>query len=432
MVNGHVLTQDGWYPLRYLRPGSPGPYWPGDVLNGYVVVAPGRWLVLPSQQLPPPGFRQLPGSGSGNPAETTPEFGASQRRRISGKRLVARVSAGVGLLLAVVIGVVVVATPASAVEATVDRVVDGDTVDVVIEGKTTRVRLLNVDTPETVDPDEPVECLGSEATAFTESLLAPGQSITLEFDQERTDRYDRTLAHVILPDGRNVAAEIARQGLGVPVVYGANDERIGTIESALDEAAEAQRGYFDPNVECTMAHQVEVAEQHIATAAAVNEGASAAEAAAASAALLAVSEAKAQIQTLLSQVGKTADKTVAAYIAVGRASALASIESQLEAISVRQADVATVATQRQADEAAAAEAARIAAEQEAAQRAAEEAARKAAERPKPSPSTGGGSSNNGGGGGSSSNGGGGGSSNPYPGYTGPRCYEPGGKVWHPC
>ncbi|MCK5890494.1 thermonuclease family protein [Aeromicrobium sp.] len=422
VVNGHVLTQDGWYPLRYLQPGARGPYWPGDVLNGQVVVAPGRWVVLPSQQLPPPGFQDWADGGARNPAKASRGFNPERGRGFSSKRLAARVGVGAGLLLAVALGVVFVASPASAVEATVDRVVDGDTVDVVIDGTVTRVRLLNVDTPETVKPDAPVECLGPEATAYTESLLAPGQPVTLEFDQERTDQYDRTLAHVILPDGRNVAAEIARQGLGVPVVFGPNDERIATIENALKDAAEAQRGYFDPSIQCTLAHQVQAAEQQVAAAAAVNEGTSAADAAAAAAALLAISEAKTQIQALLSQAGTSSEKTITAYVAAGQSGVLAALEAQLEAISVRQSDVAVVATQRQAEEAAAAEAARVAAAQEAAQRAAEEAARKAAEKPKPRSS--------GGSGGSSSNGGG--STNPYPGYTGPRCYEPGGKVWHPC
>lgn len=64
--------------------------------------------------------------------------------------------------------------------AVVDRVVDGDTVDVRFDGRLERVRLLNVDTPETVDPDRPVECLGEEATEFLTELLPPGTEVTLE------------------------------------------------------------------------------------------------------------------------------------------------------------------------------------------------------------------------------------------------------------
>ena len=56
----------------------------------------------------------------------------------------------------------------------VERVVDGDTVDVRLNGAVTRVRLLNVDTPETVDPNRPVQCLGPEASAFLASTLPAG------------------------------------------------------------------------------------------------------------------------------------------------------------------------------------------------------------------------------------------------------------------
>ena len=51
-------------------------------------------------------------------------------------------------------------------------------------------------------------------TALLEELLPPGTVVGLEYDQERTDRYDRTLAGVFLEDGTLVNAEIARQGLG--------------------------------------------------------------------------------------------------------------------------------------------------------------------------------------------------------------------------
>ena len=103
-------------------------------------------------------------------------------------------------------------------QGVVQRVVDGDTVDVSVGGTTTRIRLLNVDTPETVDPNEPVQCLGPEATEFLKSVLPAGTAVRLEYNEERTDRYDRTLAAVFTPDGKLVNAEIARQGLGAPLV----------------------------------------------------------------------------------------------------------------------------------------------------------------------------------------------------------------------
>lgn len=90
------------------------------------------------------------------------------------------------------------------------RVVDGDTL--VLDGDE-RVRLIGVNTPETKDPRRPVEYFGKEASAFTRRL-AEGKRARLAYDQERTDRYGRTLAYVYLEDGTFLNAEIIRQGYG--------------------------------------------------------------------------------------------------------------------------------------------------------------------------------------------------------------------------
>jgi endonuclease YncB( thermonuclease family) len=80
----------------------------------------------------------------------------------------------------------------------VQRVVDGDTVEVrpEVEG-TEDVRLLGVDTPETVDPNEDVEPFGPQASAFTKQRLE-GERVTLVFDEERVDSSGRALAFVRL------------------------------------------------------------------------------------------------------------------------------------------------------------------------------------------------------------------------------------------
>ncbi len=86
--------------------------------------------------------------------------------------------------------------------ATVTEVVDGDTVVVAFPGgRSETVRLLGVDTPETVDPDEPVECYGPEASAFTHARL-DGRQVRLEKDREERDRYGRLLAYVYVDDVR--------------------------------------------------------------------------------------------------------------------------------------------------------------------------------------------------------------------------------------
>jgi micrococcal nuclease len=94
------------------------------------------------------------------------------------------------------------------------RTVDGDTVQIQYNGKPTTVRLIGVDTPETVHPNKPVEAFGKEATAFTRNLLR-GESVYLRFDGNRTDKYGRLLAYLYrAPDGLFVNLEIVRQGYG--------------------------------------------------------------------------------------------------------------------------------------------------------------------------------------------------------------------------
>ena len=83
--------------------------------------------------------------------------------------------------------------------ATVVDVVDGDTVVVDIAGQQETLRLIGVDTPETVDPDQPPECFGAEASAHTKALLPEGTEVRLTRDVEARDRYDRLLVYVTGP-----------------------------------------------------------------------------------------------------------------------------------------------------------------------------------------------------------------------------------------
>ena len=87
--------------------------------------------------------------------------------------------------------------PASA-GALVTRVVDGDTIEVRLDSKTEDVRLIGVDTPETVKPDTPVQCFGERASHFTKRRLT-GRRVRLVFGVERRDVYGRLLAYVYLP-----------------------------------------------------------------------------------------------------------------------------------------------------------------------------------------------------------------------------------------
>lgn len=100
-------------------------------------------------------------------------------------------------------------------DATIERVVDGDTV-VLAGGK--RVRLIGVDTPETVAPNKPVECYGKEASAATKALLPTGTPVRLVRDVERQDRYKRDLAYVYrVSDGLFVSGYLVREGFARPL-----------------------------------------------------------------------------------------------------------------------------------------------------------------------------------------------------------------------
>ncbi|MFW5757614.1 MAG: thermonuclease family protein [Bacteroidota bacterium] len=94
----------------------------------------------------------------------------------------------------------------------VKRVVDGDTFWVE-DGteKGMKVRLIGVDTPETVHPQKPVEFYGKEASDFVKKMLE-GKKVKLEYDVQEKDRYGRTLAYVYLEDGTFLNAELVRQG----------------------------------------------------------------------------------------------------------------------------------------------------------------------------------------------------------------------------
>ncbi len=91
------------------------------------------------------------------------------------------------------------------------RVVDGDTVELE-DGR--KVRLIGIDTPELHHPTKPVMFFAEEAFQFTRRLVED-RDVRVEYDQERTDKYGRTLAYLYLSDGTFVNAEIVRQGYGL-------------------------------------------------------------------------------------------------------------------------------------------------------------------------------------------------------------------------
>ena len=121
--------------------------------------------------------------------------------------------------------------------ARVTAVVDGDTLDIDWAGRRERVRLLGVDTPETVDPHRPTGCYGPEASAFTHRRLL-GRTVRLTFDRQRRDRYGRLLAFVEV-DGLRFNDELLRGGYAQLLVIPPNG-RHG--RAMLDEELAARAG----------------------------------------------------------------------------------------------------------------------------------------------------------------------------------------------
>jgi micrococcal nuclease len=132
--------------------------------------------------------------------------------------------------------------PAGSAWAYVIRAVDGDTIEVRVDGRIEDVRYIGIDTPETVKPGTSVQCFGPRAHRFN-ARLVEGRRARLVFDRERRDVYGRLLAYVYLGK-RLVNAELARRGLARTLTIPPNDRfaaRFARLEMA---AARAGRGLW--------------------------------------------------------------------------------------------------------------------------------------------------------------------------------------------
>ena len=121
---------------------------------------------------------------------------------------------------------------------------DGDTIQL-SNGKT--VRLIGIDTPETVDPRRPVGCFGKEASNEAKSLLSDTQ-IILQKDVSETDKYGRLLRYIFLPlsDGRILFVNdyLVRAGFAKVLTYPPDVKYNEQFRQAEREAKEAGRGLW--------------------------------------------------------------------------------------------------------------------------------------------------------------------------------------------
>ena len=142
--------------------------------------------------------------------------------------------------------------------ATVTRVIDGDTIEVRLSGRTEgpgagevvpgavrRVRLLGIDTPESVDPRRPVECFGKEAATAARALLE-GRSVRLVKDVEETDGFDRLLRYVYL--GQEMAnARWVVNGYALAYTYPPNVRHADMFVALQRDARRHDRGLWSPD-----------------------------------------------------------------------------------------------------------------------------------------------------------------------------------------
>jgi micrococcal nuclease len=133
-------------------------------------------------------------------------------------------------------------TDPSSARAQVVRAVDGDTIEVRIDGELEDVRYIGVDTPETVKPGTPVQCFGHRASDFDRRLVEHGRA-RLVFGVERRDIYGRLLAYVYIGH-RFVNAELVRRGFARTLAIPPNTRYSALFEHLERHAAQRGRGLW--------------------------------------------------------------------------------------------------------------------------------------------------------------------------------------------
>ncbi|MDD2646484.1 MAG: thermonuclease family protein [Patescibacteria group bacterium] len=129
------------------------------------------------------------------------------------------------------------------------KVVDGDTIDVDLDGKTERLRLIGIDTPETVDPRKVVQCFGKEASDKAKEILN-GKMVSLESDktQGERDKYDRLLRYVYLEDGTMFNRYMIAEGYAHEYTYQSNPYKYqAEFKETEKQAREQNKGLWDIN-----------------------------------------------------------------------------------------------------------------------------------------------------------------------------------------
>lgn len=124
-------------------------------------------------------------------------------------------------------------------------IVDGDTLAVEINGQKEVLRLIGINTPETVDPRKPVECFGKEASNKAKEILSD-KVVKLEEDQTQgnTDKYNRLLRYVYLEDGTNFNKLMIEEGYAYEYTYNTPYKYQSDFKLAQQKAEKEKRGLW--------------------------------------------------------------------------------------------------------------------------------------------------------------------------------------------
>lgn len=142
----------------------------------------------------------------------------------------------------------VTSSPTSTSTYLVTQVVDGDTIKIQIGNKIETVRLIGLDTPETVDPRKPVQCFGKEASNKGKELLS-GRMVRIEIDptQGKRDKYDRMLAYVFRDDGLFYNKFMIENGYAHEYTYNVPHRYQAEFIAAEKSAEAAGLGLWNPS-----------------------------------------------------------------------------------------------------------------------------------------------------------------------------------------
>ncbi len=136
------------------------------------------------------------------------------------------------------------------VKASVDRVVDGDTFYAFIGETELKIRLIGVDTPESVHADDSKNTVwGTYASDYTKTILQEGTTVYLEYDEEPTDKYGRTLAYVWLSEdtsdfGNMLNAVLVRDGYAYDKMFRPNVKYADLFEKLRISAQDSGTGLW--------------------------------------------------------------------------------------------------------------------------------------------------------------------------------------------